>query len=118
MRYQEVLVFVCFLLCFSITNAQKTEPEKVTISALQEKVYPNDTSAVAAILYKNARTFFKYDNKNGFSVNHEYTYRIKIYKKEGLTWANFEVPFYVAYENLHDETINFSNGITYNLENG
>ena len=42
--------------------------------------------------------------------------RIKIYKPEGLAWANFEVPYYVGYKNILDDRIKFSNGTTYNLE--
>ena len=103
---------------FSDLNAQKFELEKVTAKELLEKEHPKDSAAVAAILYKKARTFFSYNRINGFTVNHEYIYRIKIYKKEGLSWANFEVPYYVGYEDLNDESVNFSDAITYNLENG
>ena len=81
-------------------------------------MHPKDTSAVAAILYNKARTFFSYNIKDGFTVNHEYEFRIKIYKKEGLKWANYQVPYYVGYENYNDDVVNFSNGVTYNLENG
>ncbi|WP_298221572.1 DUF3857 domain-containing protein [Flavobacterium sp.] len=108
------------MLLFSMNylQAQRIDLEKVSVAAIQEKTHPTDSSAAAAILYKKARTYFIYEDKRGFSVRHEYTYRIKIYKKEGLSWANFKVPYYVAYENLPDEAVKFSNGTTYNLENG
>lgn len=112
-------IIALFLLVFVLkTNAQNFELGKVTAKELSEKEYPKDSAAVAAILYKKARTFFSYNRSDGFTVNHEYIYRIKIYKKEGLSWANFEVPYYVAYEDLKNESVNFSNAVTYNLENG
>ena len=109
---------VLLLLSFSWVQAQRIDFEKVTIAALEEKKHPTDSNAVAAILNKKARTHFIYTDKKGFSVAHEYTFRIKIYKKEGLTWANFKVPYYVGFESLNNETVKFYNGNTYNLENG
>jgi hypothetical protein len=49
----------------------------------------------------------------GFYV-HECQIRIKIYIKEGLSWANFEVPYYVGYESMSDDVVKFSNAVTYN----
>lgn len=49
---------------------------------------------------------------------HECAFRIKIYKKEGLSWANFTLPYYVGYQHLNDERVTFDNAVTYNLENG
>jgi hypothetical protein len=99
-------------------NAQKLELGKVSVKELQEKFNPDDTTANAAILYKKARTYFTYNRKEGFSTVHEYEFRIKIYKKEGLDWANYSVPYYVGYDGLNDDTVKFSNCVTYNLENG
>lgn len=100
------------------TKAQNFDIGKVSIKELSEKFHPQDTTAAAAILTKKARTFYSYNLQNGFTVNHEYWYRIKIYKKEGLSWANFQVPYYVGYEDLNNESVKFSNAVTYNLENG
>lgn len=112
------IFFVVFIL-FSLIkiNAQNYELGKVSIDQLKEKVNPNDTTAVAAILFKKGRTFFSYDNTNGFTVNHAYEFKIKIYKKEGLDWANQNVRYYVGYENLNDDQLEFSNAVTYNLVN-
>jgi hypothetical protein len=105
------------VLCVFQVNAQKAMP-KISIADLEQKKYPADTTAAAAILYNKAKTTFKYDNTKGFTAIHEYKMRIKIYKPEGLKWANFEVPYYVGYENILDDRIKFSDGVTYNLENG
>lgn len=91
---------------------------KVTIDELKEKTHPIDTSAVAAILFKKAITYFSYASNSGFTTNHIYEFRIKIYKQEGLSWANQKVLYYVGYDNLKDDTIRFSNAVTYNLEDG
>jgi hypothetical protein len=111
-------LFVVFILFSFVTiNAQNSELGKVSIEQLKEKVNPNDTTASATILFKKARTFFSYDRTNGFTVNHAYEFKIKIYKKEGLDWANQNVRYYVGYENLNDDRLEFSNAITYNLVN-
>jgi hypothetical protein len=101
---------------FSI-KAQSYELGKVTLSELQEKVNQKDTSAPAAILFKKGRTFFTYNEDKGFIANHVYEFKIKIYKKEGLSWANQQVRYYIGYENISEDRLEFSDGITYNLEN-
>jgi hypothetical protein len=117
MKFQN-LVIIIFCLCFSKINAQKYELGKVTVAQLQEKVHPKDTTAPAAIIFKRGKTFFTYNYTNGFSANHVYEFKIKIYKKEGLRWADQKVRFYIGYEKLNEDRLEFSQAITYNLENG
>ncbi|MBE8727166.1 DUF3857 domain-containing protein [Flavobacterium hungaricum] len=108
-----------FLLFFILkVNAQSYELGKVTIEELQEKVNKTDTTAPAAILFKKGKTYFSYNEQTGFLANHVYEFRIKIYKKEGLSWATQKVSYYVGYENLRDDKAAFSDVATYNLENG
>ncbi|MEX0595327.1 MAG: hypothetical protein WD512_02425, partial [Candidatus Paceibacterota bacterium] len=76
--------------------------------------HPLDTSAVAAVLYNKAKTNFLNSNVH----QTEYTIRIKIYKKEGLSYANYEVPFYTGYKNINDDSVKFSDCVTYNLVDG
>jgi hypothetical protein len=118
MRYRFLISSILIFLVVLSSKAQDFRLGKVSIEELKEKVHPKDSSAVAAILYKKGRTYFDYDFKKGFVANHEIQIRIKIYKKEGLNWANFEVPYYIGYQNLSNETVSFSDGITYNIENG
>nr|WP_315174900.1 hypothetical protein [uncultured Flavobacterium sp.] len=110
--------FLLFFVLISSTNAQDFKLGKVTVTELEEMQHPKDSSAVAAILYKKARTFFTYNVKAGFIANHEVAYRIKIYKKEGLKWATFALPYYIGYEELNPDQIKFSEAVTYNLEQG
>jgi len=109
-----------FLFLFVSINclAQDYEIDKVTKSQLEQKKHPSDTSAVAAILFKKAITKFNYTEKNGFSTVTEFSVKIKIYKKEGLNWANYEIPYYTGYKNLNDEQVKILKAYTYNLENG
>ena len=97
MKIIKVTVLLLLVLFVTETNSQNFELGKVSNNELLERLHPEDTTAVAAVLYKKAKTIFKYNLSRGFTVNHEYTYRIKIYKKEGLSWANFEVPYFLAW---------------------
>ncbi len=117
MLHKKLILLLLLFFSFSFSNAQKFELGKVSIAELQEKTCPNDTTAVAAILFNKARTHFVYEYNKGFSVVHEYEFRIKIYKKEGLDWATKKVSYYVGYEKINQDVAKFSNGITYNLEN-
>lgn len=118
MRFVKIGILLFLLFSFSKIEAQKFELGEVSIKELQEKLHPIDTNASAAILYKKARTFFKYEKYKGFVVYHEYEYKIKIYKKEGLEWANFKVSYYAGYESYGDDVVKFSKAVTYNLVDG
>lgn len=118
MRFSGLITIVIFFLIGIKANSQNYELGKVTIAELQEKVHPTDSSASAAILFKKGRTFFTYSRDVGFTANHVCEIKIKIYKKEGLSWADQKVRYYIGYENLNKEQLEFSNAITYNLENG
>lgn len=118
MILRSVAIFLLLILFPREINAQNFELGKVTLQELQEKENPKDTFAPAAILFKKGKTFFTYSEQNGFVSNHVYTFRIKIYKKEGLSWATQKVSYYVGYENLRDDKVTFSDAVTYNLING
>lgn len=113
------LVILLFLI--SLTNnlfAQNLELGKVTKKELESKVHPIDTSAAAAFIFKKAKTFFTYTYKDGFECRTKFSIKLKIYKKEGFSWANFEIPYYVGYEQIDDEQVFINKAFTYNLENG
>ena len=114
---KKAVLFLFVFIALGKVNAQSPELDKVTKLQLEEKQHPTDTSAVAAILFKKNKTNFVYDYKEGFSLRTECSIKIKIYKKEGLDWANFEIPYYVGYENLEKEMVTIKKAFTYNLEN-
>lgn len=111
-------LFLLFLLpFFSINYGQKHDIGKVTKEELLEKRHKDDTSAVAAFKFKKAKTTFNYSENNGFVSSTEFFIKIKIYKKEGTSWGNFDIPYYIGYENLNKEQIEILSAYTYNLEN-
>ncbi|RUT68209.1 DUF3857 domain-containing protein [Flavobacterium cupreum] len=118
MRFRSFLIITFLFFGFSKSTAQSYELGKVTIAELKEKSNPKDTTAPAAILFKKAKTSFTYNKDKGFVAIHVYEFKIKIYKKEGLKWADQKVRFYIGYETLGEDRLEFSNAITYNLENG
>ena len=117
MKFQSLVFVVFLLLGISKSSAQTYDLGKVTVAELKEKENPKDTAAPAAILFKKGKTFFTFTKDKGFSANHVYEFKIKIYKKEGLKWADQKVRFYIGYENLSEDRLEFSNAVTYNLEN-
>ncbi|SEA59593.1 protein of unknown function [Flavobacterium gillisiae] len=117
MKFNQLILFLFVSLFYLNANAQKFELGKVSLEELQEKAHPVDTSAAAAILYKKAKTYFIHEIGTGFFVYHDYELRIKIYKKEGLKWADFKVHYRGGDENLVPEAVSFSDCVTYNLEN-
>ena len=117
MTLRTIIISIVLIFTSIKVKAQNYELGKVTIAELEQKFNPKDTTAPATILFKKAKTFFTYNIKTGFTANHVYEYKIKIYKKEGLSWANQKVRFYVGYENMNKDQLEFSNVLTYNLEN-
>jgi hypothetical protein len=89
---------------------------KVTKSELLETTHKLDTAAVAAFIFKKAQTTFIYTEKDGFTTKTRCKVKLKIYKKEGLHWGNFRIPYYVGYKTLEDESLTIESAFTYNLE--
>ncbi len=114
----KLFVLFLFVVFFLNANAQDFNLGKVSLAELEEKFHPIDSSASAAILYKKAKTYFVYQSGQGYIVHHEYEIRIKIYKKEGLKWANFSVNFQTENAKTQADILKFSNCVTYNLDKG
>lgn len=105
------------LLFTGVLYPQKAGLGKVTKAELKETVHLSDTTAPAAFLFKRAKTEFRYNEKDGFVSTTVFEIKLKIYKKEGLKWANFRIPYYIGYKTLEDEYVSIVSGYTYNLEN-
>ncbi|HEY5499300.1 MAG TPA: transglutaminase domain-containing protein [Bacteroidales bacterium] len=84
---------------------------KYNVEELEMKKYEKDTTAEAVVLYDRGKTAFR-RVENGFNIVFLHTQRIKILKKAGLTWATFEIPYYVD-EYIFEE-VNELSGFTYN----
>lgn len=106
------------LLLVHNVQAQKFNYGKVTKDDFAGQSYPQDTSAVAAVLYKKSRCYFVYNEKSGFDCHTENIVRIRIYKNPGLEYANFDVPYYVGWTNINPDIVLFKDCYTHNLVNG
>ncbi|NHN27663.1 DUF3857 and transglutaminase domain-containing protein [Flavobacterium jejuense] len=116
MNLKGVCVIVLMILAGQSLFAQKYELGEVTIEELKETRHPIDSSASAAILFKTGETKFNLMNDGNWTVSTEVRYKIKIYKKEGLDYANKSKSYYVG--GFRNETLNFKNAVTYNLVDG
>lgn len=111
-------ILLILILTLSLTTvAQNVKFGKVSKEELEEKFYPNDSTADASYLYKKRRTFFAYDANNGFKVVTEYHERIKIYSKDGFDYANKRIVYYKP-ESGDKEVISSLKAYTFNIENG
>ncbi|MFN4199555.1 MAG: DUF3857 domain-containing protein, partial [Flavobacterium sp.] len=106
------------LLLVHNVQAQKFTYGKVTKEDFAGQSYPQDTSAIAAVLYKKTRCYFVYNEKSGFDCHTENIVRIRIYKNPGLEYANFDVPYYVGWTNINPDVVSFKDCYTHNLVNG
>lgn len=90
------------------------EPLTITKEDLAQKMHPQDSTAVAAYLYRRGKTWYEVISNQWVMVTEVYS-RIKIYKKEGYDYANQEMVFYTG-----DRTAKgrFSDANTYNLTGG
>ena len=110
MRTLLLLLTITFSLSM---QSQKNELGKVTAEELNQKIHPTDTSAVAAILFKMGDVSFEYSQQSGFFIKTNIKSKIKVYKKEGYDWGNFETLLYN--ENNAKQTLDIKSAYTYNL---
>jgi hypothetical protein len=115
MKFKNLLLII-ILFVVAKSNAQNFELGKVSVTELQEKMHPRDSSAVAAVLFEKGKTSFEYSQSNGFSMVTEVKTRIKIYKKEGYDWANKSLRYYNV--TGAKERLSISDAVTYNIVNG
>lgn len=108
---------LCLVLVSFTSFGQKLELGRVTKDELLEKRNQKDTVAPATFLFKKGKTSFRYYTDKGFVSYTEFQIKLKVYKKEGLDWANFRIPYYVGYKELDDEFVTIKSAFTYNLEN-
>lgn len=77
-------------------------------------VYPEDPDAPAVVLTDYGKVRFDYRNPKGLGLQFERHVRIKILKKSGLQYGDFEIPLYKKGEKIGGSI----KGVTYNVENG
>jgi hypothetical protein len=109
------LALICL---FAICNAQKPPGKFGSVSKeeVEMKTYEQDTSAAAVKLLDYGESLMSYNQSSGFTLTFDRLIRIKILKKEGYDWANFQIPLY--HQGSRDEKVISLKGITYNLIDG
>lgn len=116
MLFKKLPLILFVFLSFSNVNAQKFELGKVSVEELQEKEFPKDSSAAAAVLFEKGEVHFEFTQDKGFIMVLTVKEKIKIYKKEGYEWANKKVLYRIS--NGVNESVTFSDAVTYNLVDG
>jgi len=107
----------CLLVLFVFNvNAQNYKYGKVSKKEVAATSYEKDSSANAAVLYREQHIYYDYSKAEGFQVIEEVFERVKIYNKEGFDWATRNIDYYVSGNNK--ESISSLKGETYNIENG
>ncbi len=112
----KIYSFVLVVLVSITLNAQNYNFGKVSKEELSEAFYPSDSSASAAYLFKNRKTFYRYIDNEGFRLITQIHERIKIYNKEGFNHATQAVYLYKS--NSAEEELYSLKAYTYNLVDG
>ncbi|WP_299338255.1 DUF3857 domain-containing protein [uncultured Psychroserpens sp.] len=107
---------ICFAFVWT-TPAQNFKFGKVSKEELNQKQHPSDSTASAAVLYKNENIYFFFTGDKGFEQHREVYKRIKIYNKEGYDWATHKILLYEAGAGSKEKLSNLK-GYTYTLEGG
>lgn len=100
------LLFFLFIFSGFEANSQELRLNNVTIEEIQERFYPSDSAAVAAYLFKKGTTYFEVNVYGGHTAVYSVELKLKIYKKEGLDYANVEIPYNEYNQSLEIEQAN------------
>jgi hypothetical protein len=112
--------FLILLLFCSVTTmglmAQEVKFGKVSKEELEQKFYPQDSTADAAVLYRKYKVYYEFDKSTGFTVVTDIHEKVKFYNKEGFQYGTISEPLYV--DGTSEEKISGFKAVTYNLANG
>jgi len=113
---KKIILTVLVILTVQIGFAQNYKFGKVSKEELEEKFYPQDSSANAAYLYKKRRTYATVTN-GVIRLMTDVHVRLKIYNEEGFDWATEQQDLYGT-SNSNSEKLSNLKAVTYNLEGG
>lgn len=107
---------LCFLPGLIFAQERGNFPEfKPTKEEFSAQFYPLDTSAVAVVLDEFGKAYF--NSGSDYNLVFEHHVKIKIFKKEGLEYANIEIPLYKLSE-FQREKLKVFEAVSFNEENG
>jgi hypothetical protein len=112
---KKILITLVIIFTGNQIIAQDYKFGKVSKAELEEKFYPQDSTANAVYLYKNRNIYYEYDGERGWTLITEVHERIKLYNKEGFGYATERINLY---EDSSSEKMSSLKANTYNLENG
>ena len=112
---KKLVIVIIVLLISNQIYAQDYNFGKVSKKELEEKYYPLDSSANAAILYKNRKTYYNYGSGGAYLMS-EIHMRIKIYNPEGFKYGTNKIN--IAFSKSEKESVNGLKANTYNLVGG
>jgi len=115
---QSLKLCILVLLSTCYTTAQEYKFGKISEEELAEKYYPQDSSAVAAVLYRKFNVRYDYVQTTGFKVLTDVYERVKIYKKEGFDYATVAERLYTSDVGNEKESFKGLKAYTYNWVNG
>ena len=114
---KNTLFVLAFLFCSFAASGQEFEMKfgKIDPSNLEMESYEKDTSAVAMVIgdFGDIRVSYL---SGSFKVLFERHLRIKIFKKEGYSWADNQIRLYTSGRST--ERLSRLKGATYNLADG
>ncbi len=112
-----ILSLLLSTLCLTKTEAQiQYKYGKIGTNELEMKIYPQDSSARAVVLYEDGYTNYIYNERTFFTVQTEVKCRIKILKPDGAEKATISIPIYKR--GRTEETLTGIEAYAYNLESG
>lgn len=115
MRAPAIFCLLLFTTSFSFGQKPALKFGEIPVEDMTMTVYDKDSSAVAVILYDYGKAYVNINNVSS-SLVFERQVRIKILKKEGLSWADVSIPLYIS--GSTEEKVSGLKAVTYNLEQG
>ncbi|WP_282134190.1 DUF3857 domain-containing protein [Seonamhaeicola maritimus] len=112
-----VLVLILTLSLTVTTFSQNIKFGKVSKEELEETVNPLDSTANATYLYKYRKSYFEYEQEEGFVLKTDIHERIKIYNQEGFDYATKKISLYKS-NGGNEEDVSNLKANTYNLVGG
>ena len=114
-RFLTVLLAVSVCFCFGQKSPIKFGD--IPMEDMKMTLYSKDSSAAAVVLADYGESSIVYLKERGFTLSFERITRIKILKKDGFKWGDFEILLYHDSQG-NSEKLQGLKAVTYNLEEG